>query len=581
MLKGLVYLLSSLVVPGSRVQEQNPPELREICIACSANLTNAPLYLRHRVCPSCRFHYSLTARERVELLTDPVSFRETNRSLISLDPISFSGRISYRQQLFLDQRRTGLAEAVVTGRCTVGGAPAMLILLDFSFMGGTMGSVAGEKVAQALEQAAKKKLPVIAVVTSAGARIQEGVLSLMQMAKTATAVNRLHKEGLPFITLLANPATGPAYASFANLADIILAEPGALVGFAPMRTIEEVTGKPVPEGAHTAESHLVHGMIDNIVDRAYLPELLAFLLDLLMPQFVLSRRTKSKRWEPKLPPVRLEPWQSVQLARHTQRATSRDYIRRMTASFFELHGDRMYGDDSTVVCGLGFLGGQSVVIIGQERLQSPDQETQPGGQTFPEGLRKAQRVMRLAAKLQVPIVTLIDTPGAHPALEAEERGIGNAIASTLATMAKVPTPIVSAIIGEGGSEGALALSLADRIVMLENAIYSPISPEAAAALLYRDIGRADEMAASLKLTAADAKELRIVDAVVPEPEGGAHLNHADAARILERAILRALSELQNTPAKKLLKARYKKFRNMGEYSSYFHMPPMREASQPQ
>ena len=204
---------------------------RETCLVCDTSLASADLYTQFRVCPVCRFHYSMSARERITCLADPQTFREINRLLITLDPLSFSSRVSYKQRIFHDQRRTGLTEAVVTGTCAIGGSPAVLIVLDFGFMGGTMGCVVGEKVALALEQAAKRKLPAIAVVTSGGARIQEGILSLMQMAKTSIAANQLSDKGLPFISVLANPATGQAYASFANLADIVVAEPGAIVGF--------------------------------------------------------------------------------------------------------------------------------------------------------------------------------------------------------------------------------------------------------------------------------------------------------------------------------------------------------------
>ncbi|MFQ5861346.1 MAG: acetyl-CoA carboxylase carboxyltransferase subunit beta, partial [Dehalococcoidia bacterium] len=228
--------------------------LHDRCLVCDQEIARTDLYQQYRVCPFCRFHYSLTARGRIELLADKGSFKEMYRSIVSLDPLSFSTRTSYRKRLSQDQKRTGLTEAAVVGRCSLGNAKAILVVLDFGFLGGSMGSVVGEKVALAFERAAKKSLPLVAVVSGGGVRIQEGILSLMQMAKTVTAATRLHRKGLPFIVVLTNPTTGQAYASFANLADVILAEPGSLMGLVPIRTLQEASQKPVPDDALTAEA---------------------------------------------------------------------------------------------------------------------------------------------------------------------------------------------------------------------------------------------------------------------------------------------------------------------------------------
>ena len=574
MVRSLTDLLSSVV--KRRRGEDRAVETREVCLVCDAGLIDSETYARYRVCHVCRFHYSMTARERIESLTDPGAFREINRSIISLDPLSFSSRVSYKQRIFRDQRRTGLTEAVVTGRCSIGGSPVILIVLDFGFMGGTMGCVVGEKVALALEQAVKRKMPAIAVVTSGGARIQEGVLSLMQMAKTSIATRELDKKGLPFISVLANPATGQAYASFANLSDIILSEPGAIVGYSPLRLVRERTGHPLPTGSHTAESHLLHGMLDAVVDRSQLRETLAVLLDLLGPQYRLAPKKKAQRQQ--LEEQRPEAWSSVQLARHEFRPTSLDYIGGILANFVELHGDRTYGDDPSVICGLGHLGGQTVIVVGQERSRGSSAEGGQEGRTSPEGFRKAQRAFRLASKFDVPVITLIDTPGPDLSEEAEERGLGSAIAATMAQMGGLQVPTISAVIGEGGSAGALALGVADRVLMMENAIYTAISPEDAAGLIYQDEERADEVAGSLRLTVHDCRELGIVDRVVQEPPGGAHTNPEDAARQLRRALLQELADLQSMSGRRMLKERYKKFRKMGEYSSHFRAAITREVN---
>ena len=574
MVRNLTGLLGSVVRRGK--DGGQAVTTRDTCLVCDADLSDSGLYADYRVCHLCRFHYSVTARERIASLADSGTFRETNRSIISLDPLSFSSRVSYRDRLFRDQRRTGLTEAVVTGTCTVGGSPVMLVVLDFGFMGGTMGCVVGEKVALALEYSAKKGLPTVAVVTSGGARIQEGVLSLMQMAKTTVAATQTTAKGLPFISVLANPATGQAYASFANLADIVLAEPGAIIGYSPLRVFREGRDRGVGTESHTAETHLQHGLLDAVVDRTQLRDLLAVLVDLLGSRYRLTSVRRAQR-----PEIRQEPviaWSSVQIARHESRPSSIDFIAGIFSNFVELHGDRSYGDDPAVVCGLGQLGGQTVMVIGEERGPRNPEGGPHEGRIAPEGFRKAQRALGLASKFGVPVITLIDTPGPNAGVEAEHRGLGNAIAATMARMAALDVPSISVVVGEAGAAGALALGVADRVLMLENATYSAVTPEDAAELIYQDDARAAEAAESLRLTARDCREFGIVDLVVPEPPGGAHTNPEEAARQVQRVLLDQLTELQSKSERRLVRDRYKKFRNIGEYSSHFRAAITREAN---
>ena len=277
------FLVHHLRRPQAEEQPRTPT-IHDNCLYCDEPIRDSPSYLASRVCPFCRFHYTITARERIELLADRGSFRETHKYLSSVAPLSFARRGRYAQLLAQDQNRTGLTEAAVTGRCKIDDADVVLIVLDFSFMGGTMGSVVGEKVATALETASKSNTPAIAVVSGGGVRVQEGVLSLMQMAKTVTAANRLRDKGSPFIVVLANPSTGQAYASFANLADVILAEPKSLIGLSPLRTLRETSRIPLPLDAHTAEAHVGHGLLDNVVDREALRARLSSLLRILQGQ---------------------------------------------------------------------------------------------------------------------------------------------------------------------------------------------------------------------------------------------------------------------------------------------------------
>ncbi|MBT9158831.1 MAG: Acetyl-coenzyme A carboxylase carboxyl transferase subunit alpha [Dehalococcoidia bacterium] len=567
------------------------PEEEAQCFSCGSDLSRSELYQHYRVCQVCRFHHSLSAWERIYLLVDPGSFQGLDQAAGAAEPARLLGNVAYQQRIREAQERTGLSEAVVTGICTIGGNPAVLAVLDFGFLGGNMGMVVGDRIAKAFEIAMRRKLPVVTVVSSGGARIEEGVISLMQMARTVMAAKKLQARRLPHISVLTHPTTGEVYASFANLGNLIIAEPKAMIGFAPLSVIRSRVQSPesrvqshgegdsrlqTPDSRpaemdHTAESHLEHGLVDQIVDRTRLRHLVSITLDLLSSRYRLGMRKKVR---PYLAPThpQEQAWQAVQLARHAERPTSMDYITRITSTFIEIHGDRSHSDDPAIVCGLAELGGEAVVIIGQQRDRNE-------GHTAPEGFRKAQRAMRLAARFNLPLINLIDTPGAYPGAESEERGIGNAIASTMALLADIPTPVISAIIGQGGSEGALALGIADRVLIMENAFLSVISPERAASIFFRDVEKAAELASALRLTAADCKRLGVADVVVPEPEGGAHTDPEEAARMLRNLILRELLQVQTQSPTRLVKSRYKRFRYLGGRTSLLMAVFSRQAAQ--
>lgn len=262
----------------------------------------------------------------------------------------------------------------------------------------------------------------------------------------------------------------------------------------------------------------------------------------------------------------LAAWQRTQLARHPQRPYTLDYVRYLFDDFVEIHGDRAFADDPAIVCGFAKLQGISLAVIGHQKGRDTKQKLARNfGMPKPEGYRKALRVMQLAAKFGRPVVTLVDTPGAYPGIDAEERGQAEAIAHNLREMAVLPVPIVVTITGEGGSGGALAIAVGDRVNMLENSIYSVISPEGCASIMWRDASKAELAAEALKITASDLLHLGMIDEVVPEPEGGAHLDHEQAARLLAPVLQSALSELSAVPVDKLLQTRYDKFRKMGQF----------------
>lgn len=550
----------SIAPEGTQRSHDAGPTLA--CPRCGSASGGTP-WERYRVCPTCHFHAPLSAPERIDLLVDAESFQETNRHLISADPLLFTDRVTYRERLQQARDETQLTEAVVTGTARINGRECVLVVFDFRFLGGSMGSVVGEKVTLALELAAERRMPFISVVASGGARMQEGMLSLVQMAKTAAAAMRLHQAGVPSITVLTDPTTGGVYASFASQGDLLFAEPGALIGFAGPRVIQQLTGQDPPAGSHTAEFLLQHGQLDAVVDRARLRGVLATLLHLFRPPTAPDTRVQTEPYRPPAAPPE-SAWNEVLLARRPDRPTAADYIRRLMPQFVELHGDRVYGDDAAVICGLGDISGTTVAVVGQERGHGDPGRN--GGRMRPEGFRQAARLMRLAAELRIPLLTFIDTPGAHLDFDAELRGLAGALSRCLANMSVLPVPVVSVVIGEGGSGPALALGVADRVLMQEHAVYSVIAPEGAAVIVHRDPARAQEIADSLKITAYDCHLLKVVDTVVPEPAGGAHVDPDYAALLLRGEVVNALAELKRRDARRLVEERYRKFRRMGEIS---------------
>lgn len=535
------------------------------CPACGHDLHDDQLFARYRVCSNCNHHLSIPAKQRIELMLDPHTFEEFNDQLVSVDPLVFSDRLPYRSRVRQAREKTGLTEAVVTGSGAILGIPVVVAVLDFRFLGGSMGSVVGEKVTLAFERAASKKVPIITVAASGGARMQEGMLSLVQLAKTAAAAKRAHDSHVPFISILTSPTTGGIYASFANQGDIILAEPKALIGFAGPRVIQQTSGESSGDAiqSHTAEFLFQHGMVDGIVSRERQRDTLATMLRIVTQRAPMGKEGRQQRISTNAPAPRA--WDVVQIARHNDRPTALDYIRRASPQFVELHGDRVYGDDPAIVGGLGEIAGRGVILIGEERGHGDP--VRRGGQALPEGYRKAIRLMELAARLRLPVITFIDTPGAYLGEGAEERGLAMAMSDCLALMSVLPVPVIATIIGEGGSGGALALGVADKVLMQEHAIYSVIAPEGAAAILFRDASRAPEVAESLKITAADCLRLGVIDGIIPEPEDGAHRDPEFAAALVMDSLTEALANLIEIPGRRLVDSRYRKFRRMGQHNT--------------
>ncbi|MFN8558298.1 MAG: carboxyl transferase domain-containing protein [Dehalococcoidia bacterium] len=390
--------------------------------------------------------------------------------------------------------------------------------------------------------------------------MQEGPLALLQTAKIALARQRMAEAGMPFICVVTNPTLGAAYAGIAGHADFAIGEPGALVGYAAERS-------RATETEQTTEELLRHGLLDAVVDRERLRDLISQSLD------VLTARTRvAAEGAPPPPPEHAHgtAWNAVQIARHAERPAALDYIGRMATTFVELRGDRSGLDDSAVTCGIAIVAGEAVVILAQRTT---------GGWIGAAGFRKAGRAVALATRFRLPIISLIDTAGADPSAAAGLGGLGPAMADLMGALAQAPVPVIAAVIGQGGSEAAAAFGIADRVLMLEHAIYTVIAPEQAAVLLHHDATRAAEVADALHLTADACHELKVVDTIVPEPAGGAHTDHDGAARNLRAAILRALAETQSVPPKRLLRTRYRRYRAIGEYHSYIGTTLTHEVSE--
>jgi len=502
---------------------------------------------------------SISAREWADLLFDEDSFSEQFAGIGTPDPLHFEDSRPYVERVKEAREQSGGREAVLTGAARIGGLPVVAAISDFRFIGGSMGYAVGERVAHAMERAREAKTPFLAVTCSGGARMQEGMVALLQMAKTAAAAQRLHEAGVPMVTLLANPTTGGVFASYGTQGDILIAEAGALIGFAGPR-VRAVHDADEERETLYAEDLYERGLVDLVSPREGLRHALITVLDLLRPTTAPDPETLPNVVEAR----DLERgWATVERARHAERPRALHYIQALTTDFVPLRGDRSGTDDPALVGGLGRIGDTNVVLIGQERGDLSLGGERHDGRVSPAGYRKAKRLMLLAERLRLPLVTFVDTPGAHDGIADEGAGLAGAISDCLATMASLTTPTVAVVIGEGGSGGALALTWADRLLMQQNAMYAITSPEGAAAILYRDRSRAPEVAEALGVAAADLLTLGVVDSLIAEPAGGAHTDPMAAVRLMRPALRRALAEAMRGKGSQRRQRRETRLNNIG------------------
>ena len=552
----------------NRRKPEAPEGILKKCNKCGAAILTDEVINGKYICPKCHGYFRIPAYKRIELVTDAGSFEEWDAKIDEGErpenPLDFRG---YTEKVEALRVKTGLDEAVITGKATICGYPVVIGVCDGRFMMASMGHAVGEKITRAVERATEERLPVVLFTCSGGARMQEGIISLMQMAKTSAALKRHSDAGFLYIPVLTDPTTGGVTASFAMLGDIILAEPGALIGFAGPRVIEQTIGQKLPEGFQRAEFLLEHGFVDRIVTR---DEMKAVLGQILKMHTVTDEKKedcpekkKENRKNISAGKENVSDWERVLKSREKERPVGKDYIDRLFTDFVELHGDRYYKDDPAVVGGIAYFHGKAVTVIAQCKGKTTKENLERNfAMPSPEGYRKALRLMKQAEKFQRPVICFVDTPGAFCGMEAEERGQGEAIARNLYEMSALKVPVLSIVIGEGGSGGALALAVADEVWMMENAVYSVLSPEGFASILWKDSKRASEAAGVMRLTAADLKELKVIEEIICEPEVYREDTMVPVLCELEEKMEHFLEQYGSLSEKQLTDRRYDRFRRM-------------------
>ena len=570
-----------------RRRPEAPEGLLKKCNKCGAAILSEEVINGAYICPKCHGYFRVPAYKRIEMIADEGSFEEWDMDLDGMDgppdPLQFKG---YSEKIKKLREQTGLKEAVVTGRVKINGTQAVIGVCDGRFMMASMGYAVGEKITRAVERATNEKLPVILFTCSGGARMQEGIISLMQMEKTSAALKRHSDAGLLYVTVLTDPTTGGVTASFAMLGDIIIAEPQALIGFAGPRVIEQTIGEKLPEGFQRAEFLLEHGFVDQIVKRENMKPVLGRILKMHDHVHPDCRKGKEIRKSDRTEPVQkagmtekkagkkaaeqepwseksLTAWERVCRSRSKERPVGKDYIDILFEDFVELHGDRYYRDDPAIIGGIAYFQGICVTVIAQAIGRTTKENLERNfAMPSPEGYRKARRLMKQAEKFHRPVINFVDTPGAFCGMEAEERGQGEAIARNLFELSGLKVPVLSVVIGEGGSGGALALAVADEVWMLENSVYSVLSPEGFASILWKDSSRSAEAAKMMKLTAADLKKLGVIERVFPEPQNFSVLTMKPTAELLRAGLAEFLTKYQKLETKDLLEGRYERFRKL-------------------
>lgn len=551
--------------PAGATIELDLSHIKVTCPKCKTVHTGNDIWNRFFICPNCGKYMAIGVRERLLMVLDEGTFEPWFEEIGICDPLGTPG---YPEKLAAAQAKSGSSEAVTVGYGKIGGHETVIGVCDPNFMIGSMGHAMGERISRAFERATERRLPVILFCCSGGARMQEGILSLMQMEKTSAAVKRHSDAGLFYCSILTDPTMGGVTASFATLADVILAEPQARIGFAGPRVIEQTIGHKLPAGFQTAEFQLEHGMVDRIVERHNLKNTLHYLL-YAHPLKSPPHHLRDPHLDHHLDQISEElshyqektAWEKVKMVRSGDRATSMDYIDRIFQDFRELHGDRCFGDDHALIGGLALLNGQPVTLLANLRGKSIQERFHRNfGMPKPEGYRKAIRLMKQAEKFGRPVIAFINTSGAFCGIDAEERGQGTAIAESIMTMAGLKVPTLCILVGEGGSGGALAIAAGNEVWMMEHSTYAILSPEGYSAILWKTEGRAEEAAKIMKLTAQDLAEMNVIERIIPEFGGATAETVGKIAPVMHSAILDFLKRYDHMSPEDIVQDRYARFR---------------------
>ena len=538
------------------------------CPFCGRELDKDKVIKRKYVCYECGYYFRVRTNNRIKMVADRGSFEQWFEDLVESNPLSFEG---YEEKLEATREKTGLTEAVTVGKCRIYGEEAVIGVCDSRFLMGSMGHVVGERITAAVERATELRLPVFIFCCSGGARMQEGIISLMQMAKTTAAIKRHSDAGLFYCTILTDPTTGGVTASFATVGDVIMAEPGALIGFAGPRVIKQTIGQDLPEGFQRAEFQVEKGFADGIVKREDLRKTIYYLIVANRPKegvFRVRRQSEDKRfmyteilkeltWKSRS----LTAWEKVKAVRQAIRPSAKDYMDYIFDFFVEAKGDRAYGDDQAIMGGIAMLNGQPITVIADMKGNTIEEcQKRNFGMPLPEGYRKALRLMKQAEKFGRPIVSFVNTAGAYCGIEAEERGQGEAIARNLLEMSALKVPVLCIVIGEGGSGGALATAVGNEVWMMENATYSILSPEGFASILWKDASAAPKASEVMNITSQDLKRLGVVEKIIPE-FGGANPNTVEAiGEYMRDEIVKFLDACEGKDWESFAEDRYNRFR---------------------
>lgn len=532
----------------SNIIRNNKIENKDICLKCSGKLDE------FFVCETCGNNSYITAKQRIVHISDENTFKELN-----FNKIDISKRCNYEDKLKKAKEKTHLEEAIIVGTCNIDGIKVVLGVMDSKFMMGTLSVSVGEIITETFEYAIDKELPVILFCASGGARIQEGMYSLVQMAKVNATIKRHSDKGLLYISCLTNPTMGGVTASFGLLGDINIAEKNSQIGFAGKSIIENIYKEKLDNDFQTEEYNEKNGMIDIIADRKEIRSILADLLKMINNDNKKVKVDNKCENKSKTNDNLMEILKNV---RDLDRFKGKDYLISIFDKYVELKGDRISSNDTSILSGIGKIDNKSFIFNIQNKGRTLKENKENNyGLTRPDGYRKVLRISKLAEKFNIPIINIIDSAGADPSIYSEENGQARAIADCLYTFSDLKTIIISVVVGEGSSGGALALSVCDWVGMLEKSIYTVISPEAYLKIMHKEEQVSNDLLKSMRFTANDLFEDKIIDEVISENE-----NLDYNVKNIKNFILNKYETLRKQDIQELTRNRYERIRNWDKES---------------